>query len=220
MNPPFRLLARNYKASWSSDSSDRLTTANVPFRHSKAKMLDSATVLAETQVRGSVLVEWLAVSLPAGASNGGDDLPKPSNKGLPIMKFRTLAAAAALLSMAMPTVATAQGDDLSYEKLTHCAAFNMLLSQVMGAGDGKDKPESKASAETFTNQAAALIVVASAVGKKDAKVVAEEVFAQNGKMISSLSDKSAAEKLIGENLETCDTLGKAAYAAIQENTKK
>lgn len=136
------------------------------------------------------------------------------------MKFRTLAAAAALLSMAMPTVATAQNADLSYEKLTHCAAFNMLLSQVMSTGDGKDKPENKASAETFTNQAAALIVVASAVGKKDSKVVAEEVFAQNGTMLNSLGQDGAAEKLVGDNLETCNNLGKAAYAAIQENTKK
>lgn len=154
------------------------------------------------------------------ASDGGDNLPTPSKKGLPIMKFRTLAAAAALFSMAMPTVATAQGDDLSYEKLTHCAAFNMLLSQVMSTGDGKDKPENKASAETFTNQAAALIVVASAVGKKDSKAVAEEVFAQNGTMLNSLGQDGAAEKLVGDNLETCNNLGKAAYAAIQENTKK
>lgn len=154
------------------------------------------------------------------ASDGGDNLPTSSKKGLPIMKFRTLAAAAALLSMAMPTVATAQSADLSYEKLTHCAAFNMLLSQVMSTGDGKDKPENKASAETFTNQAAALIVVASAVGKKDSKVVAEEVFAQNGTMLNSLGQDGAAEKLVGDNLETCNNLGKAAYAAIQENTKK
>jgi hypothetical protein len=154
------------------------------------------------------------------ASDGGDNLPTSSKKGLPIMKFRTLAAAAALLSMAMPTVATAQNADLSYEKLTHCAAFNMLLSQVMSTGDGKDKPENKASAETFTNQAAALIVVASAVGKKDSKVVAEEVFAQNGTMLNSLGQDGAAEKLVGDNLETCNNLGKAAYAAIQENTKK
>lgn len=136
------------------------------------------------------------------------------------MKFRALAAAAALFSMAMPSVATAQDNDLSYEKLTHCAAFNMLLSQVMGAGEGKDKPENKASVETFTNQAAALIVVASAVAKKDSKVVAEDVFAQNGKMINALGDTGTAEKLVGDNLETCNNLGKAAYAAIQENKEK
>lgn len=136
------------------------------------------------------------------------------------MKFRTLAAAAALFSMAMPSVATAQGNDLSYEKLTHCAAFNMLLSQVMGTGDGKDKPENKASAETFTNQAAALIVVASAVAKKDSKVVAEDVFAQNGVMIKSLGETGAAEKLVSDNLETCNNLGKAAFAAVQDTTKK
>lgn len=162
---------------------------------------------------------WSVDCLLTGASDGGDNLPTPSNKGLPIMKFRAFAAAAAMLAMAMPTASTAADDDLSYEKLTHCAAFNMLLSQVMSTGDGKDKPENKASAETFTNQAAALIVVASAVGKKDSKVVAEEVFAENGKMINSLGEKGAAEKLVGDNLETCNNLGKAAYAAIQEKSK-
>jgi len=74
------------------------------------------------------------------------------------MKFRAVAAAAALFAMAMPTVSTAQtNNDLSYEKLTHCAAFNMLVSTVMSTGKDKDTAESKATAETFTNQAAALI---------------------------------------------------------------
>lgn len=136
------------------------------------------------------------------------------------MKFRAFAAAAALLAMALPTASTAADDDLSYEKLTHCAAFTMLLSQTMSTGDGKDKPENKASAETFTNRTAALIVVASAVSKKDSKLVAEDVFTQNGAMINSLGEEGAAEKLVGDNLETCNTLGKAAYAAIHENAKK
>lgn len=183
-------------------------------------MLDRGFVLAENQVRGSVLVVWLADCLLTGASDGGDNLPTSSNKGLPIMKFRAFAAAAATLAMVMPTVTHAADDAMSYEKLTHCAAFNMLLGQVMGTGEGKDKPENKASAETFTNQAVALIVVASAVAKKDSKVVTEDVVAQNGKMINSLGEKGAAEKLVGDNLETCNNLGKAAYAAIQENSKK
>lgn len=136
------------------------------------------------------------------------------------MKFRAIAAAAALFSMAMPSVATAQGEDLSYEKLTHCAAFTMLLSQVMSAGDGKDKPENKASAETFTKQAAALIVVATVVSKKDAKVVQDDVFTQNGTMINSLGESGAAEKLINDNLETCNNLGKAALTAVTNVTKE
>ncbi len=136
------------------------------------------------------------------------------------MKFRAMAAAAALFSMAMPSASMAQSDELSYEKLTHCAAFNMLLSQVMNTGDGKDKPENKASAETFTNQAAALIVVATVVSKKDSKVVTDDVFAQNGAMINSLGQSGAAEKLVTDNLETCNNLGKAAYAAVSENSKK
>lgn len=133
------------------------------------------------------------------------------------MKFRAVAAAAALFAMAMPTVSTAQANnDLSYDKLTHCAAFNMLVSTVLSTGKDKDTAENKATAETFTNQAAALIVVAGIVGKKDTKVVQEEVFAQNGKMIDSLGDSKAAEKLVTDNFETCNNLGKAAYAAITE----
>lgn len=153
----------------------------------------------------------------AGASNGGDDLPIPFLKGLPIMKFRAVAAAAAMFAMAMPTVSTAQAkDDLSYEKLTHCAAFNMLVSTVMSTGKDKDSAESKATAETFTNQAAALIVVASIISKKDTKVVQEDVFAQNDKMVNSLGQTGAAEKLVNDNFATCNDLGKAAYAAITE----
>lgn len=132
------------------------------------------------------------------------------------MKFRAFAAAAALLAMAMPTASTAQSEDLSYGKLTHCAAFNMLLSQVMSMGSDKDKPENKASAETFTNQAAALIVVATAVSKKDSKVVTDDVFAQNDTMLKSLGGDGAAEKLLKDNLETCNNLGKAAYAAVTD----
>lgn len=119
--------------------------------------------------------------------------------------------------MAMPTVSTAQAkDDLSYEKLTHCAAFNMLVSTVMSTGKDKDSAESKATAETYTNQAAALIVVASIVGKKDTKVVQEDVFSQNDKMVNSLGDSGYADKLVNDNFETCTNLGKAAYAAITE----
>ncbi|HOB12831.1 MAG TPA: hypothetical protein PK680_06880 [Novosphingobium sp.] len=136
------------------------------------------------------------------------------------MKFRAIAAAAALFAMAVPSVSTAADDDLSYEKLTHCAAFNMLLAQVMSVGDDKDKPESKAQAETFTNQSAALMVVATVVSKKDSKDVQADVSAQNSAMINSLGEKGAAEKLVGDNLETCNNLGKAAYQAVQEASKK
>ncbi|MBN8499827.1 MAG: hypothetical protein J0M19_01590 [Sphingomonadales bacterium] len=136
------------------------------------------------------------------------------------MKFRAIFAAAALMGAVAPTVSIAQtapqNDELSYAKLTHCAAFNMLLGQVMSSGTDKDKPENKASAETFTNQAAALIVVATVVSKKDSKVVTDDVFAQNGAMLKSLSGAGAAESLVRDNLETCNNLGKAAYATITE----
>ena len=136
------------------------------------------------------------------------------------MKFRAIAAAAALFSMAVPTVSTAQDDSLSYPKLTHCAAFNMFLAQVMGMGADKDKAENKVQAETFTNQAAALIVLATVVSKKDSEAVQGEVFAENETMMKSMSQEGAAEKLLQADLETCNNLGKAAYAALQEASKK
>lgn len=136
------------------------------------------------------------------------------------MKFRFAAAAAAMLALAVPTASNAADDDLSYGKLTHCAAFNMLLAQVMSVGDGKDKPENKQAAETFTNQAAALMVVATITSKKDPKAVEADVSSQNDAMINSLGQPGAADRLVNDNLETCNNLGKAAYAAVQEASKK
>lgn len=136
------------------------------------------------------------------------------------MKFRALAVATALLATSIPSATMAQDDSLSYPKLKHCAAFNMLLGQVMSMGADKDKPETKAQAETFINQSAALIVVATAVSKQDGKVVQGEVFAENDEMVKSLGEEGAAERMLKADFETCNNLGKAAYAAIQANSKK
>lgn len=136
------------------------------------------------------------------------------------MKVRAFVAATALLAMAVPTASSAADDDLTYPKLKHCAAFNMLLGQVMSSGADKDTAENKSQAETFTNQAAALIVVATVVSKQDSKVVQDEVFAENEAMVKSLSGEGAVEALLKTDLESCNNLGKAAYAAIQESDKK
>lgn len=136
------------------------------------------------------------------------------------MKFRAFAAAAAVFAMVLPTASSAADDDLSYPRLTHCAAFTLLLSQIMSVGDDKDKPENKAAAETYKKQSVALTVVAVAVSKKEVKDVAADVDSQNTAMINSLSEKGAADRMLEQDLKPCTDLGKAASAAVDEASKK
>lgn len=136
------------------------------------------------------------------------------------MQFRFAAGIAALIALAAPATAFAAEDTLSYEKLTHCAAFNMLLSQVMSVGEDKDKAQNKAQAETFAKHSAALMVVATVSSKKDIKLVQGDVATQNDAMIKSLGEAGAADRLVSENLETCSAMGQAAFLAIEEATAK
>lgn len=137
------------------------------------------------------------------------------------MKLRALAVLAALISMNLPGAASAQeqDEDMSYPRLTHCAALNMLLGQVLSVGPDKDEAAVKAQAETYVAQAAALTVVAAAMAQKDPNQVQQDVFAQSGAMAQSLEKEGAAEELLGKDFGTCTDLGKAAFAAVQEAQK-
>lgn len=141
------------------------------------------------------------------------------------MKLRALAAIAALISMNLSVVvpahaqAQAQDDDMSYPRLTHCAALNMLLGQVLSVGPDKDEAGVKAQAETYVAQAAALTLVAAAMTQKDPAEVQQDVFAQSGTMAQSLEKEGAAEELLQKDFGTCTDLGKAAFAAVQEAQK-
>lgn len=64
------------------------------------------------------------------------------------------------------------------------------------------------------------MVVATVVSKKTPEAVQADVSSQNDAMIKSLGEKGGAEKLVNDNLETCNNLGKAAYQAVQEASKK
>lgn len=137
-------------------------------------------------------------------------------------KLSALVATSALLASALPTAAQAQtaGDnDLTYPRLTHCAALNIMLGQVLGAGEDRDKQEVKAQAETFIVQAAALTMVAAAMNQTDPKKVQEEVFAQNEALTQSLTREGAAEELLQRDLGPCNEMGKAAYDAVQNADK-
>ncbi len=137
------------------------------------------------------------------------------------MKLRALAVLAALISMNLSGAASAQeqDEDMSYPRLTHCAALNMLLGQVLSVGPDKDEAAVKAQAETYVAQAAALTVVAAAMAEKDPGQVQQDVFAQSGAMAHSLEKEGAAEELLGKDFGTCTDLGKAAFAAVQEAQK-
>lgn len=137
------------------------------------------------------------------------------------MKLRALAAIAALISMNLPGAALAQeqDEDMSYPRLTHCAALNMLLGQVLSYGPDKDEAGVKEQAETYVAQAASLTVVAAAMAQKDPAAVQLEVFAQSEAMAQSLEREGAAEELLGKDFGACTDLGKAAHAAVQQAQK-
>lgn len=72
-------------------------------------------------------------------------------------------------------------------------------------------------AKTFAEQAEALVLVATMVGKTDPDSVERDVFAQNESMVKSFANESAGQALMAENLEPCSNLGMAAHRAVQEN---
>lgn len=130
------------------------------------------------------------------------------------MKLKILGAVAALSVVAMSSQAQAEEGDLSYDELTTCAAFVLLEAQVYD--DDKGSAEDKAKAERYYQQAASLTVAAALLSKRDPKAVTEEVKGINSKMIDSLSQDGAAEKLINTHAKRCNALGEAAQEALSK----
>lgn len=130
------------------------------------------------------------------------------------MKIKLIGGAVALAAFAMSASAGAADDKVSYAELTNCAAFVLLEAQVYDSDDAT--AEDKTKAETYYQHAASLTVAAALLNDKDPKAVTEEVKQLNTKMISSLSQDGAAEKLINDNAELCNALGEAAYDALNE----
>jgi DNA-directed RNA polymerase specialized sigma54-like protein len=130
------------------------------------------------------------------------------------MKIKLIGGAVALAAFAMSASAGAADDKVSYAELTNCAAFVLLEAQVYDSDDAT--AEDKTKAETYYQHAASLTVAAALLNDKDPKAVTEEVKQLNTKMISSLSQDGAAEKLIKDNAELCNALGEAAYDALNE----
>lgn len=132
------------------------------------------------------------------------------------MRIRILGAAAALGVLAMAVPAAAE-DEITYDELTNCAAFVLLEAQAYDRDDASK--EDKAQSDLYFQQAGALTVAASIIGKKDSKVVAEEVKARHSKMLDSLGDDGYIDKLVSENKDNCNALGAAALEVITEKGK-
>ena len=130
------------------------------------------------------------------------------------MKIKMFGGAVALAAFAISASAGAADDKVSYAELTNCAAFVLLEAQVYDSDDGT--AEDKTKSETYYQHAASLTVAAALLNDKDPKMVTEEVKQLNTKMISSLSQDGAAERLIKDNAELCNALGEAAYEALNE----
>ncbi len=132
------------------------------------------------------------------------------------MKMRFAAAAAALVALSAPTIASAD-DGLKYEDLIHCAATNLVIAAVLSLDDGEVK--NKDSIETYNNQAVALEVVASVGLKKDVEVVKADVSADSKMIIENMGDTVKNKAFIDNDVPKCMTMGKAAYDAVEEAKK-
>lgn len=132
------------------------------------------------------------------------------------MKFGFSLAAVAAASLAFAAPASAKDDDLTYATVTRCAAFNLLLAQVYGVGDGADKEK----VDLYTDQAASLMVVATMMSDAGDDAVAEDIKKQNSAMLDAISDDKATDKLLNDNLEECTQLGQAAKQVLDEEIAK
>lgn len=132
------------------------------------------------------------------------------------MIMRFAAAAAALVALSAPTVASAE-DGLKYEDLVHCAATNLVIAAVLSLDGGEVK--NKDSIETYNNQAIALEVVAAVGLKKDVEVVKADVSADSKMIIDNMGDTVKNKAFIDNDVPKCMTMGKAAYDAVEEAKK-
>lgn len=126
-----------------------------------------------------------------------------------------LAAIAAISVLAMPTAASAE-DELTYDNLVQCAAFNKVIGDVMGSGAGADKTK----AETFSNQSVALMTIAAVGSKKTAEVVFADMNKQSESVMSAMLDKTSGSDYIKTNYEKCNVMGQAAVSIVDDSKNK
>lgn len=131
------------------------------------------------------------------------------------MRRFMLAAIAAVAALAMPAAASAE-DQLTYENLVHCAAFNKVIGDVMGSGADADKTKAK----TYSNQSVALMTIAAVGAKKTAEVVFTDTNKQSESVMSAMLDKGSGSDYIKTNYEKCNVMGQAAVAIVEETKTK
>ena len=129
------------------------------------------------------------------------------------MKRQISAATAVLAAICLPNLASAE-DGLKYEDLVHCAATNIVVASVLSLDDGETK--NKTDIETYSNQAASLMVVATLGSNKDSKMVQADVSTETDKLIGILGDKTKSGPFIEKDVPTCNDLGKAAIEVVNE----
>ena len=126
---------------------------------------------------------------------------------------RIATVVAALAAFGLPGLASAD-DGLKYEDLVHCAATNIVIASVLSLNDGATK--NKDDIEVSTNQAAALMTIATIGSKKDSKVVQGDVSKETDVLMDLVADKDKSSAWIEKDVPTCRDLGKAAIAVLDE----
>ena len=132
------------------------------------------------------------------------------------MRKFIIGAAGALAMLVSPSLASAS-DDLTYEEVAHCAAFNLFASDIYAGGSEPEKTKDKS--EKFKNQAVAPMVAGVALSKKDAETVVTDVKARKDVMWGMINDSGKVNKLIEDNTQNCNMLGEAAAEALAKNSK-
>lgn len=124
------------------------------------------------------------------------------------------AAAAAVLLCAAASPAAGQADGPSYDQLTRCAAFNLVMERLAAIGPDGMPRQNQTPAENFGHQSAALLVIAAMTGEKMPQAVQADVLAQADALIQVLRAGDAGEADLRTDLESCTALGQAALSAL------
>lgn len=133
------------------------------------------------------------------------------------MKLRLTAAAAAMLALVAPNVASAD-DGLKYEELVHCAAFNTVVAGVLSDGEGATK--NKDNVDMLTKQSAALLAFATLSSDKKTDAVIADMNKESDVVIAELGKSEKMEAYLKENTSNCMTLGQAAVEVIEDLKKE
>ncbi len=132
------------------------------------------------------------------------------------MKFRFVAATAALAALSFSTMSGAD-DKFKYEDLVHCAATNIVIASALSLDGGEVK--NKDSIETSQSQAVALEVIATVGLGKDIDTVKADVDADSTLIINNMSDPAKNKVFLDNDVDRCMIMGKAAYKTVEEMKK-